>query len=112
MYNRPRLIPCLTIQDNDLVKTVQFKNPKYIGDPVNSVKIFNDKGVDELCILDISASKLNKEPNYKLLREIANEAFMPLSYGGGLKNLNQVKNIINMGFEKLYSTQASLMTMN
>ena len=101
MYQRPRIIPCLTIQDNDLVKTIQFKNPRYIGDPVNSVKIFNDKGVDELCILDITASKLNKEPNYQLLQEIANEAFMPLSYGGGLKTLDQVKRIIKMGYEKV-----------
>lgn len=101
MYKRPRVIPCLTIQDNDLVKTIQFKNPRYIGDPVNSVKIFNDKGVDELCILDITASKLNKEPNFQLLQEIANEAFMPLSYGGGLKSLEQVKRIIKMGYEKV-----------
>ncbi|HCT63598.1 MAG TPA: imidazole glycerol phosphate synthase subunit HisF [Erysipelotrichaceae bacterium] len=101
MYQRPRIIPCLTIQDNDLVKTTQFKNPRYIGDPVNSVKIFNDKGVDELCILDINASKQNKEPNYQLLQEIANEAFMPLSYGGGLKTLDQVKRIIKMGYEKV-----------
>lgn len=101
MYNRPRIIPCLTITNNDLVKTIQFKNPRYIGDPVNSVKIFNDKGVDELCILDITASKENKEPNYQLLQEIANEAFMPLSYGGGLKNLDQVKKIIKMGYEKV-----------
>ena len=101
MYQRPRIIPCLTIQDNDLVKTIQFKNPRYIGDPVNSVKIFNDKGVDELCILDITVSKLNKEPNYQLLQEIANEAFMPLSYGGGLRTLDQVKQIIKMGYEKV-----------
>lgn len=101
MYQRPRIIPCLTIQDNDLVKTIQFKNPRYIGDPVNSVKIFNDKGVDELCILDITASKLNKEPNFQLLQEIANEAFMPLSYGGGLKTLDHVKRIIKMGYEKV-----------
>lgn len=101
MYQRPRIIPCLTIQENDLVKTIQFKNPRYIGDPVNSVKIFNDKGVDELCILDITASKQNKEPNFQLLQEIANEAFMPLSYGGGLKTLEQVKRIIKMGYEKV-----------
>ena len=101
MYQRPRIIPCLTIQENDLVKTIQFKNPRYIGDPVNSVKIFNDKGVDELCILDITASKQNKEPNFQLLQEIANEAFMPLSYGGGLRTLDQVKRIIKMGYEKV-----------
>lgn len=101
MYQRPRIIPCLTIHENDLVKTIQFKNPRYIGDPVNSVKIFNDKGVDELCILDITASKLNKDPNFQLLQEIANEAFMPLSYGGGLKSLDHVKRIIKMGYEKV-----------
>lgn len=106
MYNKPRVIPVLTIQGNDLVKTIQFKNPRYIGDPVNSVKIFNDKGADELCILDIVASKENKEPNFRLLEEIANEAFMPLSYGGGLNNIDQIKRVINLGYEKVVINSA------
>lgn len=101
MFLRPRIIPVLSIQDGDLVKTIQFENPRYIGDPINTVKIFNDKGADELCILDITASKEKKIPNFRLLEEIANEAFMPLSYGGGLTTLDQVKKIIRMGYEKV-----------
>ena len=101
MFIRPRLIPVLSIINDDLVKTTQFSNPRYLGDPVNAVKIFNGKMVDELCILDITASKEEKEPNYDLLRDIAAQAFMPLSYGGGLTTMEQVKQIIQMGFEKV-----------
>lgn len=101
MYLRPRLIPCLSIINNDLVKTTQFKKPKYIGDPVNAVKIFNTKGVDELCILDIRATENGKEPNFSLLQEIASEAFIPLSYGGGIKSVSQAKKIFQIGYEKV-----------
>ena len=101
MFIRPRLIPVLSIINDDLVKTTQFSNPRYLGDPVNAVKIFNGKMVDELCILDISASKEEKEPNFDLLRDIAAQAFMPLSYGGGLTTMKQVKQIIQMGYEKV-----------
>ena len=101
MFIRPRLIPVLSIINDDLVKTTQFSNPRYLGDPVNAVKIFNGKMVDELCILDITASKEEKEPNFDLLRDIAAQAFMPLSYGGGLTTMEQVKQIIQMGFEKV-----------
>jgi cyclase len=86
---------------NRLVKTVKFKNPNYIGDPLNAIKIFNEKKVDELVILDIEASKLNKEPNYKLIEEMAGEAFMPLGYGGGIKTLDQAKKIFGLGIEKV-----------
>jgi cyclase len=86
---------------NRLVKTVKFKNPNYIGDPLNAIKIFNEKKVDELVILDIEASKLNKEPNYKLIYEMAGEAFMPLGYGGGIKTLEQAKKIFGLGIEKV-----------
>jgi imidazole glycerol-phosphate synthase subunit HisF len=101
MFIRPRLIPVLSIMNDDLVKTIQFGNPRYLGDPVNAVKIFNGKMVDELCILDITASKEEKEPNFALLRDIAAQAFMPLSYGGGLTSMEQVKQIIQMGYEKV-----------
>ena len=101
MFIRPRLIPVLSIINDDLVKTTKFSNPRYLGDPINAVKIFNGKMVDELCILDITASKEQKEPNFDLLRDIAAQAFMPLSYGGGLTTMEQVKQIIQMGFEKV-----------
>lgn len=99
--SRTRIIPVLTIMGNRLVKTVKFKNPNYIGDPLNAIKIFNDKRVDELIILDIDASKQNKEPNYKLIYEMAGEAFMPLGYGGGIKTLEQARKIFALGIEKV-----------
>lgn len=101
MYRRPRIIPCLTLQHYDLVKTVGFKNPRYIGDPVNSVRIFNNKNVDELCILDITATKEQREPDTKFLHEIASEAFMPLAYGGGIRRLDQAIEILRIGYEKI-----------
>lgn len=101
MYKRPRIIPCLTTQHLDLVKTVNFKNPRYIGDPVNSVRIFNNKDVDEMCILDITATSEGREPDYEFLHEIASEAFMPLGYGGGVKTLEQAREIYKIGYEKV-----------
>lgn len=83
MINRPRIIPTLLIDEGNLVKTKQFKNPNYLGDPINAIKIFNEKGVDELCVLDISVSKKGTDPDIELLQNMASEAFMPLSYGGG-----------------------------
>ena len=94
---RPRIIPCLLISNKGLVKTVNFKNPKYVGDPINAVKIFNEKEVDELMILDIDATSQELTPNYSLIEKIAFECRMPLSYGGGIKNLDQAKKIINIG---------------
>jgi imidazole glycerol-phosphate synthase subunit HisF len=96
-----RYIPCLLLKDNGLVKTVNFKYPKYVGDPINTVRIFNEKEVDELIFLDIDASPKNREPNYKLLSEIANECFMPLAYGGGIKTFEQAQRIFNIGIEKV-----------
>jgi len=84
-----------------LVKTVKFKNPTYLGDPINIVKIFNDKEVDELMFLDIMATVENKRPPFKLLEKVASEAFMPLGYGGGIRMLEDVKTIIGLGIEKL-----------
>lgn len=101
MYNRPRIIPVLLIDNQDLVKTVQFEKPTYLGDPVNAVKIFNIKGIDELSILDISATKREIEPDFELLKDIASQAFMPLSYGGGIKNLEQIKKLFSIGYEKV-----------
>lgn len=96
-----RIIPCLQLINDSLYKTVQFKNPSYIGDPINTVRIFNELEVDELCFLDIRASFEARQPNYRLLEEIANECFMPLSYGGGVSNIESVRTILSLGFEKI-----------
>lgn len=103
----PRVIPVLLLRNKGLVKTVKFKEHKYVGDPINAVKIFNEKGVDELCFLDIDASREGREPNYDYLKEIATECFMPLSYGGAIKTLDQMKRLIQSGIEKMVlNTQA------
>lgn len=98
---RPRVIPVLLLKGRGLYKTVQFKNPKYVGDPINTVKIFNEKEVDEICILDITASTEGRAPNLELIREIASESFMPMSYGGGIRTLEQARAIFNCGVEKI-----------
>jgi imidazole glycerol-phosphate synthase subunit HisF len=98
---RIRIIPVLLIKGDGLVKSVQFKNHKYVGDPINAVKIFNDKEVDELAILDITATARGKGPDIKKIAEIASEAFMPLSYGGGITSLDQVKEVMRNGIEKV-----------
>lgn len=98
---RPRIIPSLLIHDLGLVKTVNFKNPKYVGDPINAVRIFNEKGVDELAIFDIDASVLGKEPNYKLIENLAQQSRMPLCYGGGVKTVQQAQKIFSLGVEKI-----------
>lgn len=106
----PRLIPVLLITKDGVVKTQNFKNPKYIGDIINSVKIFNEKKVDELIILDIEASRLNTEPDYKLIEKIALEANMPICIGGGIKNNEQANRIFNLGVEKV--CLSSILTEN
>lgn len=98
---RIRVIPVLLIRGDGLVKSVQFKNHKYVGDPINAVKIFNEKEVDELSILDISATREGRSPNIAKIAGIAGEAFMPLSYGGGITSLEQVKEILYHGIEKV-----------
>ncbi|MGJ1266078.1 AglZ/HisF2 family acetamidino modification protein [Sphingobacterium spiritivorum] len=98
---RPRIIPSLLIQDNGLVKTVNFKNAKYVGDPINAVKIFNEKAVDELAIFDIDATVKGLEPNYGLIERIANQSRMPLCYGGGVKTVEQAQKIFGLGIEKI-----------
>ncbi|MCX8523539.1 AglZ/HisF2 family acetamidino modification protein [Chryseobacterium formosus] len=105
---RPRIIPSLLIQDNGLVKTVNFKNPKYVGDPINAVKIFNEKEVDELAIFDIDATSKGLEPNYSLIERIANQSRMPLCYGGGVKTLEQAQKIFGLGIEKIALSSAVL----
>ncbi|WP_276348721.1 AglZ/HisF2 family acetamidino modification protein [Daejeonella sp. JGW-45] len=98
---KARVIPALLLKDEGLVKTRKFNRPQYIGDPINTVRIFNELEVDELIFLDIGASPQARSPDLKILREIANECFMPLGYGGGLFNFEVVKSIFDIGFEKV-----------
>lgn len=105
---RPRIIPCLLIHKGGLVKTVSFKNPKYVGDPINAVKIFNEKEVDELIVLDIDATVNNVEPDYKTIAYLASECQMPLCYGGGIKTAEQAKKIISLGVEKVALSSSAL----
>jgi len=96
-----RVIPCLLLRGNGLVKTKKFKDAVYLGDPVNAVRIFSDKEADEIVILDIDASREGREPNYELIAEMAGEAFMPVAYGGGVRNLEQIRRLIRSGVEKV-----------
>lgn len=108
----PRVIPCLLLEDGGLVKTVRFKSPTYVGDPINAIKIFNEKRVDELIILDIRASRLGREPDYALIEQLASECFMPLCYGGGVSSLTQAKRIVNLGVEKIAINHAAIARPN
>jgi len=101
MIVRPRIIPTLLLDSQSLVKTIKFKKPTYLGDPINAVKIFNEMGVDELCLLDISATKNKRELDFDFLKNIASEAFMPLSYGGGINSIDQIQKLFSIGFEKV-----------
>ena len=96
-----RVIPALLLRNDAIVKTVRFAKPSYIGDPVNTVRIFNELEVDELVFLDITATNENRAPNLRILREIADECFMPLGYGGGLNSFEVVQSIFEIGFEKV-----------
>lgn len=96
-----RVIPCLLLKNEGLVKSVKFKNPTYVGDPINAVKIFNDKEVDELLFIDIEATKKGREPNYDLISRISGEAFMPFGYGGGITRVEQVQKLTRLGVEKV-----------
>lgn len=98
---RARVIPCLLLRGSGLVKTRKFADPVYIGDPLNAMRIFSEKEVDELVVLDIEASRLGREPDYELIAEIAGEAFMPVAYGGGIRTLAQVRQLIRCGIEKV-----------
>lgn len=105
---QPRITPCLLIHNGGLVKTIGFKTPKYIGDPINAVKIFNEKEVDELIVLDIDASVNASEPNFQMIAKLAAECRMPLCYGGGIKSLEHAKKIINLGIEKIAISSAAI----
>lgn len=104
---RPRVIPCLQIAGGELVKTRRFKDPLYLGDPINAVKIFNDLDCDELIVVDIRATLDKREPDYELIEELASEAFMPLAYGGGISSVEQVRRILSIGFEKIVISTAA-----
>lgn len=97
----PRVMPCLLLRDGALVKTVKFQNPKYIGDPINAVRIYNEKEVDELIFLDITATMEKRKPPFQVLQEIASECFMPVAYGGGVRDLDDVEKILKIGIEKI-----------
>jgi cyclase len=97
----PRIIPCLLVHNKGLVKTTKFKDPKYVGDPINAVKIFNEKEVDELMVMDIDASAEKREPDYKMIENLAAECRMPICYGGGIKTIEQAQRIFSLGVEKI-----------
>lgn len=107
---RPRIIPCLLLRGNGLYKTVRFKNPVYVGDPINTVRIFNEKEVDEVVLLDFEASRKGRAPDFEKIGEIASEAFMPMSYGGGVTTVEQAKRILALGVEKIILNSAAVET--
>lgn len=105
---RPRIIPCLLVHEKGLVKTVRFADPKYVGDPINAVRIFNEKEVDEIVVLDIDATVKGAEPDPVLIRNLAAECRMPLCYGGGVRTVEQAVSIIKMGVEKVAISAAAV----
>ena len=107
---KPRVIPALLLKGQGLVKTVKFKEPKYLGDPINIVRIFNDKEVDELVLLDITATPEKRGPQFDLLKNIASEAFIPLAYGGGIRSMDDVKKLLSIGIEKLIMNTSAVET--
>lgn len=98
---RPRVIPVLLYENGGFYKTIKFKDPKYLGDPVNIIRIFNEKEVDEIVVIDIGATRENTEPDYRMIEELAGECFMPLTYGGGIKSMKQASRIFEIGVEKI-----------
>lgn len=105
---RPRIIPCLLVHNKGLVKTLQFGLPKYVGDPINAVRIFNEKEVDELMVVDIDATVQNREPDYTMIKNLAAECRMPLCYGGGVKTAEQFQRIVSLGVEKVAISSAAV----
>jgi imidazole glycerol-phosphate synthase subunit HisF len=105
---RPRITPCLLVHDGGLVKTVGFRDPKYVGDPINAVRIFNEKEADELIVLDIDATVTGAEPNFRLIAQFAAECRMPLCYGGGIRSAEQAKRIVGLGVEKVAVSAAAI----
>ena len=104
---RTRVIPCLTLKDGGLVKTTRFRDPSYVGDPINAARIFTDKEVDELMVLDIAASVQGRGPDLSLIREIVEEAFMPVGYGGGIRTLDDASGVLDLGVEKIVVNTAA-----
>jgi cyclase len=104
----PRVIPCLLIENQRLVKTIKFRDPKYVGDPLNAVRIFNDKQADELVFLDIGARKTGHGPDFDLIEKIAQQCFMPFAYGGGIQTLDHIRRILSSGVEKVVINSAAL----
>lgn len=105
---RPRIIPTLLVHDGGLVKTIGFKDPKYVGDPINAVKIFNEKEADELVVLDIDATAKGQAPDYRMIANLAAECRMPLCYGGGIGTVEQAEKIISLGVEKVALSAAAI----
>lgn len=109
---RLRVIPFLLLKGRGLVKTINFRDPKYVGDPINAVRIFNQKEVDELVILDIMATQDGRGPNFELIMEIAEECFMPLAYGGGVRTIEDVRRLLSLGVEKVVINTAAIDNLN
>lgn len=106
-----RVIPCLLLRNGGLVKTHKFAQPKYVGDPINAIRIFNEKEVDELLVLDVEASKSKGEPNYDLIEQFAGECFMPLCYGGGITSIDQARRLFSLGVEKVSLQTSALASL-
>ena len=109
---RPRIIPCLLVRSKGLVKTVKFGHTKYVGDPINAVKIFNEKEADELIVLDIDATATGSEPDFAMIQKLAAECRMPLCYGGGIKTVEQARRIIGLGVEKVAISSEAISNPN
>jgi imidazole glycerol-phosphate synthase subunit HisF len=103
-----RVIPCLLLRDGGLVKTLRFAKPKYVGDPINAIRIFNEKEVDELMVLDIGATRTGREPQFALIEQFAGECFMPLCYGGGIRSVEHARQLFALGVEKVCLQSAAL----
>lgn len=106
---RPRVIPCLLLKNRGLVKTVRFADPFYLGDPINTVRIFNEKEVDEIVILDITATAQGRGPDFERIKDIVDEAFMPVCYGGGVTGLDQMEQLFSIGIEKVSLSTAAVL---
>ncbi len=109
---RPRIIPCLLVHKGGLVKTVGFDKPKYVGDPLNAVRIFNEKEVDELMVVDIDATRQQRDPDYSLIAKLAAECRMPLAYAGGVRSVEQFERLISLGVEKVAASAAAVADMS
>jgi cyclase len=107
----PRVMPCLLFKDNGLVKTIQFKKPNYVGDPINAIKIYNEKEVDELIFLDITATRNHHQPRFDVIEKIASECFMPLCYGGGITTVEEISKIFYLGVEKVAISTAAYLNL-